>query len=87
MRIGLVRRLHTLPAEQPFAVLGLLVRLDHGAAVATAREGEILETRALEVVFLADAHALHGEGDAVKAEAAGGAEEEALGARGISMLM
>lgn len=79
--VGLVLLLYTGAQELLLAVLGLLVLLDQAAAVAAARGEDVLEARALQVVLVADVHALHGHGDPVKTKAASAAEEEALFAR------
>lgn len=64
--------------QEAFAMFSLLVALDERAEVATARERNVDEAAALEVVLFANVLSLHCHGDPVHAEAARAAVEEAL---------
>lgn len=86
--VGLVLLLDTgVVGQEALAVLSLLVGLDERAAPAAARERNVDEAAALEVVLFADVLALHGHGDPVQAEAARAAEEQALRNMSVSSLM
>lgn len=60
------------------AIGDFLLLLNEIAQSAAARQGDVRQARALEVVLLADVGALHRHGDEVQTEAAGTAEEKAL---------
>lgn len=85
-RLSLVALLDALAGlrQQRLAVLGLLVRLRQLAAATAAGRRHVDEAAALEVVLGAQVRALHGHGDPVAADAARGAEEEALSYQSVT---
>ena len=79
------RRLHITLVIRKLLLphLRLLLLLNDGAAATAARQQQIRQAGALQVVLVADVRALHPRGDEGQADATGAGEEKAAGVDGL----